>query len=568
MNYKNYKVKTTFIELYEELSTLNEAHPTNITYLTDIIGYKEGVPVLKGSDNSNKKSLLDFVDIQATKDLDQDTLAEDPTTWGVSSKDTNKFILYCNGKNCRSGGRHDLQAKSLYFRIYKKQPGSAWWKFSDEQTVEEIALCQYCVQDRNNQNKCHTVQAANVGGCDNGKLVLASTMEDSVVPHIHRAKSLIKNADLADMPVETWPVLNKDRTFCYICPSCGIGVELKGSSIQPSTEAMRDKKYTAADMIKCNVCKRKIDGSAKTYRAAELIVDIPEVWERIPSWLFVDKSLDKEAVLTKNGIETLLKNNSSHGLATNKAFLQSLALAMTNSSEIPVIKAAKHLYKGSELKLPWVCTNLDCITANKGTNFQYTAKVRDVTRGVYRGCPYCAKKFGRQHSASEIFLKDSVELLFNVKHINEQTKIKPFADIDILFKTQDGNAIGIEYDGRRYHQDPKTINADERKVTSFGEQQGIHFMRVREAGCAPFNGKLAVPPIEIKKEFISLSFDDYLRCLTEIGNGINHIICNTEAAYEIPPDILPELKLLFKQRGRGGRSSGQIKQAKQNKQYL
>jgi hypothetical protein len=136
---------------------------------------------------------------------------------------------------------------------------------------------------------------------------------------------------------------------------------------------------------------------------------------------------------------------------------------------------------------------------------------------------------------AELALRKAVEILFGVKH-EKTVKIKPYHEIDILFN-YNGKMFGIEYDGKRYHQDPRTLSADESKMRVFNEEQNIFFIRVREKGCLEFSNNIdPAKVIEIDDWFLGLGQEKYLRCLTQIGQ-----IVTDNPDYVIPEDTITAL---------------------------
>lgn len=530
--------KTPFMELYEELSYLNEAVPKHPDiYFKDIIGYKDGQPVLKQVDTPAQKTLLDFVK------KDQPTppgLPEDKQDWVINSSrlSTNTRIeMICSNPACRYGGVFTPMIKTINERIWGVN--KAWSKFASEQSVEDIALCFGCVDDRNmSKKKVSTTgvaiwgayKMAEIGGLDDeGKILSVDNSDKSLLKYLNIPGSLKLNPDLKTVDPKFWPAFDEKRTFCFNCSECGLPHEITGKRLRSYKKSATQY---AADMAKCSVC---INSRKDTAEYGISIAEYKELWERIPDWFFEDKSLGENAILTKRGYEALLELNLQS--KTNKLFLSRLKSAFELDKN-PQIKAAKHFTKESELRIPFICTNLDCIARNNGTAHNYVTTLRLANKGVYKGCDSCAG-VGRGHSQAELFLRKSIELLFNVSH--EKTKrIKPFNDIDVLF-TYDGKIFGIEYDGSRFHQDPKTIRADEQKVRIFNEQQGIIFIRVREKGCASFN-EIESPAkvIPVYGWLLNISWPAYVDCLIEIGK-----IVTGDDSYKIPKTILPAIEVLF-----------------------
>lgn len=549
MSYTQFK--TPFMELYEELSYLNEAVPKHPDiYFKDIIGYKDGQPVLKQVDTPAQKTLLDFVKKDQPTPLG---LPEDKQDWVINSSrlSTNTRIeMICSNPACRYGGTFTPTIKKINERIWGVN--KAWSKFASEQSVEDIALCFGCVDDRNmSKKKASTTgtaiwgayKMAEIGGLDaEGKILKVDNSDKSLLKYLNIPGSLKLNPDLQAIDPKFWPALDEKRTFCFNCSECGLPHEVTGKRLRLYKKAAN---CNATDMTKCSVC---ISSRKATAEYGLSIAKHKELWERIPDWFFEDKSLGENAILTKRGYETLLELNLH--TKTNKLFLSRLKLAFELDKN-PQIKAAKHFTQESELRLPFICNNLDCITRNNGTMHEYISTPHLANKGIYYGCDSCAS-IGRSHSAAELFLRKSVELLFNVQH--EKTKrIKPFQDIDILF-TYDGKTFGIEYDGSRFHQDPKTVMADERKVTVFTEQQGITFIRIREDGCANFDkSKAPAKIIDINRWLLGLNQSAYESCLIEIGK-----IVTGDSSYEIPKTILPALIELFNKESKGKRDKRAI----------
>jgi hypothetical protein len=531
-------INEEFLKLYEKLSLLNEAplkHP--IIYFKDVIGYKDGAPILKQSNNAGQKTLLDFVK------KDQPTppgLPEDKSEWVINSSrlsTATRIEMCCSNPACRYGGMFTPTIKTINERIWGVN--KAWRKFASEQSVEDIALCPGCVDDRNMSARKVAIEGtaiwgaykmSEIGGFDeDGKVIGTDDLNSSLLAYLNIPASLEINTDLRNIDPKYWPAFDEKRTFYYNCPECGLPNAMKGTSLR---DYAKSGGSSAKDIIKCRICKKR--SQSGNYGVS--IAEKPIIWERIPDWFFEDKSMKEESILTKKGAEFLIQHNSEN--TSNKVFIQNLMLAF-DSHNAPKIKAAKHFTLESNLKLPFVCTNLDCIKRNEDTAYEYISTPHLVNKAtVYRGCPKCAS-VGRTHSAAELFLRASIEILFNVQHM-ETKRIQPYNDIDILFN-YNGNTFGIEYDGKRFHQDPKTIQADESKVRAFSDQQGINFIRVRENGCADFNKNEAPAElIYIYGWLLDISWVAYEECLTKIGKFVTK-----NEKYKIPEEVLPALKELF-----------------------
>jgi hypothetical protein len=375
-----------------------------------------------------------------------------------------------------------------------------------------------------------------IGGFDaEGNVAKIANSNNSLFKYLHKKASLELNPDLENIEPKYWPAFDEKRTFYYNCPSCGLPHALKG----PSLRGRKAVSISAAQLVRCPSCKSHEDGEySEGYSTS--IAKIKEIWERIPDWFFEDKSLGEDAILTKKGYDSLLNNNTITA-SSNKLFLAGLKLAfeLADSDKEPKIKAAKHLTKESELKIPLICTNLDCQTYNNGIKHEYISTLHLVNKGIYFGCDSC-KNRGRNHSAAELALKKAVEILFGVEH-QKTVKIKPYHEIDILFN-YNGKMFGIEYDGKRYHQDPKTLSADESKMKIFNEKQNIFFIRVREKGCLEFSNSIdPAKVIEVDGWFLGLSQEKYLKCLTQIGQ-----IVTDNPNYVIPENTIEQLTAIAK----------------------
>ena len=566
-----------FLDLYEELSQLNEAVPKYPSvYIKDLVGYRNGHPILKSDNDPNHtQSLFDLglIDIEGSKQLNKDRthtrkdngkvkvipldLPEDPNTWVIDSSDKSRarLVIKCSNPKCRHGGKYTPTLKQLKERIWAadEKAVKAWCSYADEQSIEDIGLCPGCAEDRMRTKKNLTAgktdfwgsyRMSDIGGFDDDdNIIQATAVDNSILKYLNVPASLELNPDLEYLDPKHWPAFEEGRTFYYNCPECGLPDTLAGRTLRIRSST----KKSITDLLKCNVCSDSRKQADEGFGVS--IARDPVIWERVADWMFEDKSLGEDAILTRKGYEFLLANNKE--CDSNKTFLQNLPFAFDkNSNSISKIKAAKHFTKESELKLPFVCTNQDCRTKNGGKAYEYISTPHLVNKGklAYLGCDNCitAGK-GRQHSLAEDFLKDSVALLFGVKPIegNDQPKIKPYHEIDILFKATSGQYFGIEYDGCKFHKDPKTILADEAKVQLFNTQEGITFMRVREAGCATFNTGLVADVIEIRDWLLSISWDEYLDCLIRIGKVV------IGSAYEITKEKQDLLLDFFKQRSQG-----------------
>jgi hypothetical protein len=565
--------KTPFMELYEELSVLNEAPMSRPQiYIKDLVGYKDGRPILKSdNDPEHQRSLFDLnlVDIEGSKNLNKGKTAvrtwdggskqkiislelpDDENTWMLDSTSFSRNVklrLKCSNPACRYGGTFDIPIKALNERIWGIDKN--WGKYSNEQSIEDIALCGGCIKERTLSKKradqgesdlWGKYKMSEIGGFGaEGNVVKVANSTDSLFVYLNKPASLMLNSDLENIKPEYWPAFDEKRTFYYNCPSCGLPHALKG----PSLRLRKDVAHSAAHLVRCTICQKREEGKSQSTSIAE----IEKIWERIPEWFFEDKSLGEEAILTKAGYNFLIEHNKEN--RSNVSLLSSLKLAF-ESEDDPKIKAAKHITKESELIIPLICTNLDCLTRNNGTAHSYISTPHLVNKGIYYGCDSCAGG-GHNYSRAELFLSKSIELLFNVQH-QKTKRIKPFHDIDILF-TYAGKTFGIEYDGKRYHQDPKTILADEKKVRVFTEQQGIIFIRVREDGCAEFNtSESPAEVIKIGGWLLGLSQSAYESCLIEIGK-----VVTGDSSYEIPKTILPALRELFSRESKGKRDTQAI----------
>jgi hypothetical protein len=133
-------------------------------------------------------------------------------------------------------------------------------------------------------------------------------------------------------------------------------------------------------------------------------------------------------------------------------------------------------------------------------------------------------------------IKDKFKnMIFLIKGTNNGDKT------NLLFN-YNGKMFGIEYDGKRYHQDPKTLSADESKMKIFNEKQNIFFIRVREKGCLEFSNSIdPAKVIEVDGWFLGLSQEKYLKCLTQIGQ-----IVTDNPNYVIPENTIEQLTALAK----------------------
>ena len=554
-----------FLKIYEELSVLNEAPMARPQVcIKDLVGYKDGRPILKSDyDTKHQKSLFDLglIDIDGSKELNKGKTAvrtwdggakqkvislelpEDENTWVLDSTTLSRNVklrLKCSNPACRYGGTFITSIKAINERIWGIDD-KGWGKYSNEQSIEDIALCGGCVKERTLSKKRAEQGEAElwgkhrmceIGGFDeNGQVIKADNLSNSLLPYLNIQASLELNPDLGSIDPKYWPAFDEKRTFYYNCPSCGLPDTKKGTSIRYKNAEAK----TAVDLVKCRTCGNARRQTDENYGIP--IVRDSEVWDRVADWMFDDKSLGEEATLTKAGYEFLLTHNKS--TKSNKVFIRNLSLAFMDNDRPAKIKAAKHFTNESELVLPFVCNNKDCLARNNGKAHEYVSTPHLVNKGIYFGCDSCAG-YGRNHSAAELALRDAIEILFNVKH-KKTKKIKPYNDIDILFN-YNGKMFGIEYDGQRYHQDPKTISADASKMTVFNKEQNIFFIRVREKECLEFSTNIEpAKVIKIDGWLLGLSKQKYLACLTQIGQ-----IVTNDQNYVIPEGALTQLINLAK----------------------
>ncbi len=540
--------KYTFMDYYEELNliysdiTLTEARQEAIK-LNDITGYIGGSsqPILRSY--SDQKSLLDFIDKAATKDLNKDLpleaakfkklFPEDANLWAVSPSDAARELRYvftCTNPACQA--RTSMNAAQLYKRISGKA-ATSYLKKDRKYSAEQLLWCAACANNIRNKNDSVSATVSNTSKVTiinkkSLKSIPPSSGEDTLFTYLNipYTKQKNKNTNLADIDPDNWPPFSSKYTLYYNCPNCGIAVPMPYDAIASKAHSAGGT-ATALDIAMCGVCSNR----SKVHNDAETISEVSWMWDRLDKeLLFEIAEAVPETVLPLTGIKWILEKNEK--ILTNISSEQSVLAKLkanfddylagqndqADSLTLPKIQLGALVSKTSKIILPWRCTNLDCCTANNGQSHYYEAPVYRVYNNIFHGCKKCEALSGIHTSESEKCLRKAIEYLFNVKH--EPTEIvRPYKDIDVLFRIN-GKRFGIEYDGAYYHRDPDTIRADEAKVKLYSEK-GINFLRIREYGCAKFDEKLLITkPLIIPKSLLALSDKNFISCLEHIYRTI------------------------------------------------
>jgi hypothetical protein len=546
---------TDFLKIYEELSLFYEGRQPNgmpTLKLSSVIGVDESGPII-GTSSEEQSSMLTFVDIELTrKDNNSDErlfkLPENPNDWAVGSQvkvcatkpGCIHYVIRCSNPNCPMPHRREtVTANTLYKRIItaarnikkKKLEGSI---DNLEKSATEIMYCQNCSANlalgRKNSRALSDFSITEIGDITDGGIITTSDSNNSLLKYLNKQSTIDNNEVILDDP-STWRIFDNTSpiTFYFNCTNCGILHAKTASQCIHRYKNMKlyktlNSKEAFAVCDSCAKAKINDDSTDSTRIDFSLSSDKSRrLKERILPELVVGSTLDEDAAISKDFIEEIIKQNSSSNNSQVKTFLDELSFTLTYDKE-PKVKIFKRLSMGSRVKLPCKCSNKDCVKAN-GKAVEYWASPKRIVDNAYLGCPKCLDlSKGSQTSVSEGLLREAIEEVFQVTH-RKTTRIGYYKDIDILF-TYKGHDFGIEYDGSYYHKDARTIDADESKVRIFTEQQGINFIRVREAGCHGFDtNKAPAHIIEIPIGFYDIvkrkRKEELIECITKIGKYLD-----------------------------------------------
>ena len=513
------KYNPEFLDLYEELSCINEENSGPLFFRDITVG---------------NGTLLDYIDVDETRKLNN-KLPEDPTNWRILEERSYVIKSPCLA-TCTRGftdGGQSLRGQTIKKRLNKLSATSIV-----PEVATKLCLCNECNQIQNNPSGGgiinSTTPMSKVGyNCENG-VTLVVNPDQSIW------KYLVKDPTTADIPdghvlpkdSKNWPPFKEGFSYTFICPNC-----FKSHKLLARTLARRPKEDRGGvtNLILCSPCA-KAKSTVNTLLTS-------------PAMEYLDKTIFKETsdslILTDAGRSKILALNESPPPSAEKSDLNILSQLEKNIN----LDLSRCIAKSSKIIFPFICNNIDCKNYNGGKFFQYTARVTNVDRGVYHGCPSCYKLSGIGTSASEKLLRKSIEFLFSVEHkeAKNQPKIEQFKEIDILFEypAGSGSLIGIEYDGKAFHKDPRTIQTDLRKTEAF-TNIGVKFIRVREDGCYPFESPYAYctnPPL--KASLSVAGFEVLKHCLKQIGKFITN-----DDSYEIPKDKLEGLEQLYKDKSK------------------
>ena len=494
--------KSDFLDWYDQCSTLNEGDNTRIIYLKDVVGCENGKPILKDSSTSSEPSLLDYIDIEQTK-ANNPGISEDPDTWPVYKE--YHYVVKCPNDNCRNhnGNTYSIRGNNLWNRFRNIQ------LLKNKNTAADIVTCTACRNSLKSDLRV-AVPLSRVGGFANGQILPPTDI--SLADYLDVEKSIENNPHLKNADPETWSAFDRYCKYSFRCPECNSLVTKSTQtfySLLSRTKSSEHNHMSVEQILYCASCGHKVN------RNSNLITEIPEIWDRIPEWLFDDKSKGVSAMLSNRGYSVLYDlNKEQDNRRLPKDFLANLI--SKNADFRPV----KYFSRYSEIILPFVCTTPEC-------GLEYSSTIINACSSVVSlGCPACAEATVAGTSYSEIFLRETIQEVLDVELINTPKEGR-FRNIDILFK-YNGKLIGIEYDGGRWHSQ-NIIDVDSRKTQIYKDKHNIKFIRVREKGSAPFPEELA-HIINISKPFIQINKAEYFSVIGDICEYIGYPM--SEADYE------------------------------------
>ena len=522
-----------FYNTYEILNQLNEDVLSEAGGLASsyTLGQIYGIDVTDQGNKfrehplHNEKPLSDFIAVEET--IKNNLFVgvaydKDPKTWPLSKKIS--FVLAGKCKGC--GKDLALKGQAIY---------DAKNRAKDSYDIERLCtLCSNC------RNKLYTKsdetpqiityslgqvsqEATNVGQFkvrgfqkteDPNKSLWAALLPLDQQPQETRNK--YKATSEEDM--KSWQAFCTNtkskspdfRYYAFKCPSCKQSFTMSNYQLYQRANGQSETKIPA-NLAWCSDCMTT-EAHIHSQRQTSFMDT------EYASW--IDPQLFEDGLLTDNACKLILEKNKEDSKALKELnMLTALSDSGRTVEDNNQLKYAvlRQLPKSSDVRLKFICANKDCqrwCVDHKKKN-SYWAKLVSVSNNVFHGCPNCLHRNNTGSSESERRLRKAVEYIFNVQHINNQTKIKPFNVIDILFE-YDGKLVGIEYDGGYYHKDPLTIETDEKKVKAYSN---VKFLRVRESACAPFNDELAAC-INITKPITNLTSEEFIDCLTSIGHRL------------------------------------------------
>lgn len=375
-----------------------------------------------------------------------------------------------------------------------------------------------------NQNTAQRYYLHDIGGFDNGNLISAANPDKSLLKYLKVDETIDLNKSLIQLDSDplNWPILKADdRQIKYIfkCSGClGIDVVKTARNIYDYRARSKERQcnYSADQMLLCNTCKAKQNGVAnnKVDTDTNIIEVAKAVWNRLSDNLFIDKTKEKDAVLSDFGYKELVRLNRTQAEKLPATFWQALQQRPTD------YKAVLNFTKTAEVILPFHCPVCEQ---------DYETQLYNAVRDDYYGCITCVNKSrGSQSSRSERFLRAALLTIFGVDaEIKNPPKLEgtKYRNIDILFNFN-GQPIAIEYDGHGFHKG-KQIASDIAKTKLYSEKYHYKFIRVREAGADPFPEALA-RVVNINKSFLRLDETDYINCLATICTELGYKLTNKD----------------------------------------
>ena len=499
-----------FIQTYNTLSLLNESKDPPIFFVDIKVG--DG-------------TLLDYIDIEKTKKIS--ALPEDPEKWAIRDRNfyitKSKCLPTCTSGYAEHGGQ-PVNGEALKKRLKK---------YSNVLTPEEANLVLIC-------NDCNKIQGQVTGkgnipmskvsvDCQNG-LKLTTDEQQSLWAYLVKDVDSVVIPDGMVLPEDSrnWPPFREGFQYTFKCPHCTLLHKISAAALK--TRVSNSASSRAYNLALCTNC---FNAEAPVKRNTWVALKNSKASEFLDKTIFTDDS--NCLVLTDEGRALILElNKDNTGLESSDL---NIIEHLKKGESVDLSNAIK---KTSRLVFPFTCTNIDCQKHNKGKYFKYQAQILNVNRGIYHGCASCRSLAAAGSSVSERLLRTSVEFLFDVTHIYNQPKIKPYHDIDILFNYPGKGLIGIEYDGGGFHRDPGTIEVDIQKTQAF-KKLGVTFLRVRDKQCYPFDSDAAhcIDPLYTSLSLVG--WITYEKCITQIGQFLTD-----DPNWTIPEGKLPILKQLHK----------------------
>lgn len=503
-----------FNKTYDTLSELNEGDNTQLFCASEVVGWKGNSPILKANNSELKTSLLDYIDIDATKRLNP-TIDEDSTKWIVNTAKY-VYVVRCPNKNCLNhNGSLYTKRGTVLWRLIKQAAAATQDR---EMSVEELLLCSSCMR-KANKNLMVGTKLSQISGFENGQVIISDT--NTLFDYLDIEGSLKLTPHLEGTDPRTWSAFDRYCKYSFRCPICGSLVSKTSQTLFTllrRTKDAEESSMTVRQILSCASCANRTSGRSTT------ILDIPEVWNRVPEYLFIDKTAGISAQLSDRGYSILYELNKEQG---NRKLPRNF-LNMLSSRE-PNFKPVKFFTEFSEIVLPFICDTPEC-------GLEYTSTITNACHAtVSHGCPACMEAAVAGTSYSEIFLRETVQEVLGVEIVTTPKEGR-FRPIDILFKYK-GKLIGIEYDGGCWHSQ-NIVEVDIRKTQLYKEKYNIDFIRVREKGSANFPKELACI-IDIKNPFIRVNKAEYF--------SVMELICD-HIGYRLTDDDYDKLLSIYKER--------------------